>query len=181
MASLVQQMVATRVCETVGCNDIIRSEYDEFCDNCIKELAEEIAQNSEIEYYELVRICNSKSCENIVRLKTTVLCKECREKLPSAPRKKKKKIKHSKVPKNEVIGANDYVQIETPSQLILALIFCAVIIGFGAQRFYTFFIAGTTVGYLFFFLAALIFLVIILKLIKILYPGYIEKGAKKKS
>ena len=176
-------MVEVRNCQTIGCNDIVRSNYDEFCDNCIKELAEEIAKNSEIEYYELVRTCDNKDCENIVRLMTTVLCQECREKLPSIlkPKKKKKTRKFSKVEKIEVVEANDYVQIETPSQMIIALIICTVIISFGAQRIYIFFVAGSTVGYPFFFLAALISVVIILKLVKILYPGYIEQGAKKKS
>jgi len=178
-------MLEIRNCQTTGCEDIVQSEYDEFCDNCIKELAEEIAKNSEIEYYELIRICNNKSCENIVRLKTTVLCKECREKLPSVlkpmKRKKKRTKKPSKTEKIEFAKTNDYTQLETPSQVIFAVIICAIIVGFGAQRIYIFLIAGSTVSYPFFFLAALIFVVIVLKLIKILYPGYIEYGAKKKS
>jgi len=178
-------MFEVRNCQTIGCEDIVQSEYDEFCDNCIKELAEEIAKNNEIEYYELVRTCDNEDCENIVRLMTTVLCRECRENLPSIlkPKKKKKKktIKSSKVEEKEVVEANDYVQIETPSQIIIASIICTVIISFGAQRIYIFFVAGSTVGYPFFFLAALISVVIILKLVKILYPGYIEQGAKKKS
>ena len=178
-------MLEVRNCQTTGCEDIVRSEYDEFCDNCIKELAEEIAKNSEIEFYELVRTCDNKDCENIVRLMTTVLCRDCREKLPSVlkpmKRKKKKAKKTPKAEKIELGEANDYAQIETPSQVIIAIIICAIIVGFGAQRFYIFLIAGSTISYPFFFLAALILVVIFLKLIKILYPGYIEYGAKKKS